>query len=101
MSQSHISLFANVSKSQIKETDTHFNIEGVPVTVDDAVMNGIHYTAKNNKLGMPSIRDRVVTLSHPTTINGSGADAYAGESLQLKIKNKSLIFTKVYLAIKI
>ena len=82
MSQSHISLFANVSKSQIKETDTHFNIEGVPVTVDDAVMNGIHYTAKNNKLGMPSIRDRVVTLSHPTTINGSGADAYAGESLQ-------------------
>jgi hypothetical protein len=82
MPQAHISLFANISKSQIKETDTHFNIEGVPVTVDDAVMNGIHYSAENNKLGMPSIRDRVVTLSHPTTINGSGVDAYAGESLQ-------------------
>jgi hypothetical protein len=82
MPQAHISLFANISKTQIKETDTHFNIEGVPVTVDDAVMNGIHYSAENNKLGMPSIRDRVVTLSHPTTLNGSGADAYAGESLQ-------------------
>jgi hypothetical protein len=82
MPQAHISLFANISKSQIKETDTHFNIEGVPVTVDDAVMNGIHYSAENNKLGMPSIRDRVVTLSHPTTVNGSGVDAYAGESLQ-------------------
>jgi hypothetical protein len=82
MPQAHISLFANISKTQIKETDTHFNIEGVPVTVDDAVMNGIHYSAENNKLGMPSIRDRVVTLSHPTTVNGSGVDAYAGESLQ-------------------
>ena len=82
MPQAHISLFANISKSQIKETDTHFNIEGVPVTVDDAVMNGIHYSAENNKLGMPSIRDRVVTLSHPMTENGNGADAYAGESLQ-------------------
>jgi hypothetical protein len=82
MPQAHISLFANISKAQIKETDTHFNIEGVPVTVDDAVMNGIHYSAENNKLGMPSIRDRVVTLSHPTTANGNGVDAYAGESLQ-------------------
>jgi hypothetical protein len=82
MPQAHISLFANISKSQIKETDTHFNIEGVPVTVDDAVMNGIHYSAENNKLGMPSIRDRVVTLSHPMTENGNGLDAYAGESLQ-------------------
>jgi hypothetical protein len=82
MPQAHISLFANISKTQIKETDTHFNIEGVPVTVDDAVMNGIHYSAENNKLGMPSIRDRVVTLSHPTTANGNGVDAYAGESLQ-------------------
>ena len=82
MAHTHISLFTNVSKTQIKETDTHFNIEGVPVTVDDAVMNGIHYSADNNKKGMPSIRDRVVTLSHPTTENGSGADAYAGESLQ-------------------
>lgn len=82
MAHTHISLFTNVSKTQIKETDTHFNIEGVPVTVDDAVMNGIHYSAENNKKGMPSIRDRVVTLSHPTTANGSGADAYAGESLQ-------------------
>ena len=82
MAHTHISLFTNVSKTQIRETDTHFNIEGVPVTVDDAVMNGIHYSAENNKKGMPSIRDRVVTLSHPTTANGSGADAYAGESLQ-------------------
>lgn len=78
----HVSLFTNVGKSQIRETDTHFHIEGVPITVDDAVMNGILYTAQNNREGMPSIKDRVVTLSHPTTNDGQGADAYAGESLQ-------------------
>lgn len=78
----HVSLFTNVGKSQIRETDTHFHIEGVPITVDDAVMNGILYTAENNREGMPSIKDRVVTLSHPTTNDGQGADAYAGESLQ-------------------
>lgn len=82
MPQSHISFFTNVGKTQIKETDTHFNIEGVPVTVDDAVMNNILYSAENNRAGMPTIRDRVVTLSHPTQSNGKGADAYAGESLQ-------------------
>ena len=78
----HVSLFTNVGKSQIRETDSHFHIEGVPITVDDAVMNGILYTAENNREGMPSIKDRVVTLSHPTTNDGQGADAYAGESLQ-------------------
>ncbi len=78
----HVSLFTNVGKSQIRETDTHFHIEGVPITVDDAVMNGILYTAENNREGMPTIKDRVVTLSHPTTNDGQGADAYAGESLQ-------------------
>jgi len=78
----HVSLFTNVGKSQIRETDSHFHIEGVPITVDDAVMNGILYTAENNREGMPTIKDRVVTLSHPTTNDGQGADAYAGESLQ-------------------
>lgn len=78
----HVSLFTNVGKSQIRETDTHFHIEGVPITVDDAVMNGLLYTAENNREGMPTIKDRAVTLSHPTTNDGQGADAYAGESLQ-------------------
>jgi len=82
MPQSHVSFFTNVGKTQIKETDTHFNIEGVPVTVDDAVMNNILYSAENNRAGMPTIRDRVMTLSHPTQANGKGAYAYAGESLQ-------------------
>jgi len=78
----HISFFTNVKSSQIKETETHFMIEGVPVTVDDAVMNGLLYSAEHNRAGMPTIRDRVITLGHPRTANGSGADAYAGESLQ-------------------
>jgi hypothetical protein len=82
MTQSHITLFTNVGKTQIKETDTHFNIEGVPITVDNAVMNGLLYSAEDNKRGMPTIKDKVITLSHPTTQNGQGADAYAGESLQ-------------------
>lgn len=82
MLNKHVSFFANISKSQIKETKTHFNIEGVPVTVDDAVMNGLLYSAEHNKAGMDTILDRVVTLSHPTNKDGMGADAYAGKSLQ-------------------
>lgn len=82
MSTKHVSLFANVSKSQIKENDTHFTIEGVPVTVDDAVMNGMHYPLEHNKKGMDTIKDKVITLSHPTDKKGLGADAYAGNSLQ-------------------
>jgi len=78
----HISLITNVGKSQISETDTEFLINNVPITVDGAVMNGLLYRAEDNKAGMETIRNKVVTLSHPTDSNGNGLDAYEGEALQ-------------------
>ena len=80
--KTYISLIANVSATQITDKGDKFVIEGVPITVDDAVMNGIRYPAEHNEAGMKSLEDKVVTLSHPMDESGNNADAYAGESLQ-------------------
>lgn len=80
--KTYISLIANVNATQINDKGDRFVIEGVPITVDDAVMNGIRYAAEYNEQGMDSLKDKVVTLSHPHDESGNNADAYAGESLQ-------------------
>lgn len=76
MPRSHIAFFTNVKKTQIKESDSHFDIEGVPVTVDNAVMNGLLYSAEHNEKGMKTIIDKPVTLSHPVSDDGKPLDAY-------------------------
>lgn len=80
--KNHISFFTNVDKSQIKDNGDYFDIESVPVTVDGAVMNGLLYPAEENEKGMKSIKDKVVTLSHPADEDGQPMDAYNGESIQ-------------------
>jgi hypothetical protein len=63
---------ANVNRSQIEITETHFNIKSIPITVDDAVMNDVLYSAAENAKGMPSMVGNPVTLGHPDTDTGSG-----------------------------
>lgn len=67
-----IMLMANVNRSQIEITETHFNIKSIPITVDDAVMNDVLYSAAENAKGMPSMVGNPVTLGHPNTDTGSG-----------------------------
>jgi hypothetical protein len=81
MKKTRISFFTNITKSQIIDNDGYFDIRGAPVTKDDCVMNELLYSKEHNEKGMPTLIDRVVTLSHPVNSNGEGADAYEGESL--------------------
>lgn len=78
----HISFVTNVSTSQISETDTHFKINGVPVVVDGAQMNGIIYEKEDNEKGLNSIVGKVITLGHPFDDNGEPIDAYSPMALQ-------------------
>lgn len=89
MHTNSIMLFANVNRSQISITDTHYNIKSIPITVDDAVMNNVHYDAEDNAKGIPSINGQPVTLSHPDSdgVNISGkegkglADFFSGGTI--------------------
>jgi len=82
MLKSYISIITNVSGTQIHNKEDRFVIEGAPITVDDAVMNGIRYRAEDNEEGMQTLVDKVVTLSHPSDQQGNNLDAYTGEALQ-------------------
>lgn len=78
----HISFVTNVSTSQISETDTHFKINGVPVVVDGAQMNGITYEREDNEKGLNSLVGKVLTLRHPFDEQGNPIDAYSPKAMQ-------------------
>ena len=77
----HISLVTNVSASQISETETHFNLTGVPVVVDGAEMNGIIYEKEDNEKGLDTLVDKVITLGHPFDDAGNPIDAYSSKAV--------------------
>lgn len=94
--QHSIVLMSNVNRSQISITDTHYNIKSIPITVDDAVMNGVLYSAAENKKGMPSMIGNPVTLGHPSAgesgRSGSGLeDHYSGGTVK-NVYNKSKVW---------
>ena len=81
MHTNSVMLFANVNRSQIDITDTHYNIKSIPITVDDSVMNGVHYDKDENAKGIPSIKGQPVTLSHPK-IEGVNVSGKEGKGLE-------------------
>lgn len=81
MHTNSVMLFANVNRSQIDITDTHYNIKSIPITVDDSVMNGVLYAANDNASGIPSIKGQPVTLSHPK-IEGVNVSGKQGKGLE-------------------
>ncbi len=82
MKTNKVILIANVSKSQIKDTGTHWEIKTIPVTVDDAVMNNILYPADENERGLTSLLKKPIALSHPVDDEGNFMSAGEGEGLQ-------------------
>lgn len=80
MNQS-IRLVTNVKKSQISDDGEFFKIKGIPVTVNNAVMNGLLYPEDENEKGMPSINGRLMTLGHPKNANGETVSTADGEAL--------------------
>ena len=78
-----INLYTNVSKSQIRETEAGiWQILGIPMTVDNAVMNGILYPEDENAKGLNSYRGKPIALRHPddgSARSGKGLlDHFAG-----------------------
>ena len=76
-----IRLYTNISKTQMSETDTHYKIKGIPITADNAVMNGILYSADENEKGMPSMVGQPLTLAHPES-QGFNISAKNGVGMQ-------------------
>lgn len=76
-----IRLVTNVNKSQISDDGEFFKIKGIPVTVNNAVMNGLLYPEDENAKGMPSINGRLMTLGHPKNANGETVSTADGEAL--------------------
>jgi len=80
MQTNQIMLMANVNRSQIEVTKTHYNIKSIPITVDNAIMNDVLYPANENKLGMNSMVGNPVTLGHPV-VDGQNASGRSGGGL--------------------
>jgi len=77
-----INIYTNTQKSQFRQVkDGIWQILGIPITIDDAVMNGILYDKADNAAGLSSYRDKVVVLRHPEDVNGNGVSATSGKAL--------------------
>lgn len=94
--QNSIVLMSNVNRSQISITGTHYNIKSIPITVDDAVMNGTLYSAAENAKGMPSIIGKPVTLGHPAIgesgQSGAGLEDHFSGGTVKNVYNKSKVW---------
>jgi len=66
----HIKIYTNTQKSQFRSLENgNWQILGIPITVDDAVMNGILYEKEDNAKGLASYRDQPIVLQHPENGN--------------------------------
>jgi len=77
----NILFFTNIKKSQIKKVNGNYVISDIPITVDDEVMNKVHYDKSENAKGMKSMIGKPVTLSHPH-VNGENVSAMEGNGLR-------------------
>lgn len=82
MKKNKVILFTNVDKTNIKDTGTHWEISGFPVTVDGAIMNRVLYPAEHNKRGLPDLIGKPVALGHPVDADGNNISARIGEGLE-------------------
>lgn len=77
-----IKIYTNTQKSQFRNIgDGKWQITGIPMTVDDEVMNGILYEKDENIKGLNSYRGQPVTLRHPEDENGNPISAMSGAGL--------------------
>lgn len=90
-----IRLVTNVGKTQISDDGEFFKLSRIPVTVDDAVMNGLHYPEDENEKGIPSLAGRVMTLGHPKNAAGEHVSASDGDALVNQFSGGSV--TRTYL----
>lgn len=81
MSKIKFRIQTNAQKSQFRDLGNgNWQILNVPITVDNAVMNGVLYETAENAKGLQSYVGKVAVLRHPEGKNGA-MSALEGESL--------------------
>jgi hypothetical protein len=77
-----VNIVTNISNSQLVDKGSGiWQIRGIPMTVDDAVMNGVLYDKDENIKGLNSYRGKPVALSHPVDDDGNPTTAMEGVGL--------------------
>lgn len=75
-----VNIFTNASAAKQTRPGI-WQVQGIPMTVDNAVMNGIFYEDCENVKGLNSYRGRPVTLRHPEDENGNPTSAHSADGL--------------------
>ena len=81
MSVNKFIISTNAKRSQIESTGTHYKLKGIPITINDSVMNGVLYSKEENAKGIPSIKGKPFTIDHPADENGNFISALEGNGL--------------------
>lgn len=81
MSMNKFIICTNAKRSQIENTETHYKIKGIPITINGGVMNETLYSKEENAKGMPSIIGKPFTIDHPADDNGNFVSALEGNGL--------------------
>jgi len=81
MSVNKFIISTNAKRSHIESTETHYKLKGIPITINDSVMNGVLYSKEENAKGIPSIKGKPFTIDHPADENGNFISALEGNGL--------------------
>ena len=75
-----VNIFTNASAAKQTKLGI-WQVQGIPMTVDNAVMNGVYYEDSENSKGLNSYRGKPVTLRHPEDESGNPASASSANGL--------------------
>lgn len=74
-------LTTNTNKTSVKKADGKYQINGIPVTVDNAIMNEIKYTAEENAKGMKTLKGMPIALTHPADEDGRNVSIFSPDGI--------------------
>ena len=74
-------LTTNTNKTSVKKADGKYQINGIPVTVDNAIMNNIKYTAEENAKGMKTLNGMPMALTHPADEDGRNVSIFSPDGI--------------------
>ncbi|QDP48225.1 MAG: hypothetical protein Unbinned6437contig1000_79 [Prokaryotic dsDNA virus sp.] len=74
-------LTTNTNKTSVKKADGKYQISGIPVTVDNAIMNGFKYTAEENAKGMKTLNGMPMALTHPADEDGRNVSIFSPDGI--------------------
>lgn len=77
-----VNFYTNACTSKFKDNGGGiWALQGIPMTVDNAVMNGIYYPEDENAKGLNTYKGKPVALRHPSDENGNPTSAVSGSGL--------------------